>query len=129
MQTQRDEALALARLVGHLLHDGSISELGQGRVNVGQALDREAVLRDVELLTGKRPAANAYDERKWSIALPADLTANIAQLDGMRVGRRINQTPTLPAFVVDDTRVRSPWCANFWVARGAPTATRLRCTA
>ena len=102
MESQRAEALALARLVGHLLHDGSISTHGQGRINVGQALDREAVLRDVELLTGKTPAANRYDERKWSIALPAEFTAQIIQMDGVRVGRRIEQAPTLPAFVLDE---------------------------
>src|SRR5262249_28975380 len=45
--------LAFARLLGHLLGDGSISAAGQGRMNVGQALDREAVLDDVELVTGK----------------------------------------------------------------------------
>ena len=39
-------------------------------MNVGQALDREAVLDDIELLTGKRPAATRYDERKWAIVLP-----------------------------------------------------------
>ena len=54
---ERARTLAFARLVGHLISDGSISVLGQGRMNVGQALDREAVLDDIELLTGKRPAA------------------------------------------------------------------------
>jgi hypothetical protein len=60
---ERDRTLAFARLIGHLLSDGSISVGRQGRMNVGQALDREAVLADIELLTGKRPAATRYDER------------------------------------------------------------------
>src|SRR5439155_14325508 len=72
-----------------------------GRVNVGQAVDREVVLQDVELITGKRPAGTQYDERKWSIALPKDLTAGIISLPGIRVGRRIEQPPVLPAFVLD----------------------------
>ena len=99
---ERMRALAFARLVGHLLSDGSISSMGQGRMNVGQAVDREVVLNDVELLTGKRPAAKQYDERKWTIVLPAELTEAITALPGVRVGRRINQAPTLPAFVLDD---------------------------
>jgi hypothetical protein len=76
METAHERArmLAFARLVGHLICDGSISVLRQGRMNVGQALDRQAVLDDVELLTGKRPAGTRYDERKWSIALPQELT-------------------------------------------------------
>ena len=69
----RRRSLAFARLLGHVLGDGSISTAGQGRMNVGQALDREAALSDIELLTGKRPVAAAYDERKWSIVLPSRL--------------------------------------------------------
>ena len=92
----RQRTLAFARLLGHLLDDGSISVRGQGRVNVGQALDRETVLGDIELITGKRPAGTRYDERKWSIALPMELTAGIISLPGVRVGRRIDQAPALP---------------------------------
>ncbi len=99
---ERMRALAFARLVGHLLSDGSISALGQGRMTVGQALDREVVLNDIELLTGKRPAATQYDERKWTIVIPAELTEAITALPGVRVGRRINQAPALPEFVLDD---------------------------
>src|SRR5438105_2320183 len=94
--------LAFARLLGHLLSDGPISAAGQARMNPGQALDREAMLNDVGLLTGKRPAATRYDERKWSIVLPLELTRLVRALPGVRVGRRIDQPPQLPAFVVHD---------------------------
>ncbi len=99
---ERLRTLAFARLLGHLLSDGSLSVAGQGRLNVGQALDREAVLNDVEGVTGKRPKANRYDERKWSIILPKELTDAIMTLEGVRVGRRIEQVPTLPAFLLDE---------------------------
>src|SRR5262249_7717092 len=99
---ERLRTLAFARMLGHLISDGSISVMGQGRMNVGQAVDREVVLNDIELLTGKRPAASRYDERKWSIALPMELTGAIATLPGVRVGQRIHQAPTLPAFVLQD---------------------------
>jgi aconitase A len=98
---ERLRTLAFARLLGHLLGDGSISALGQGRMNVGQAVDRETVLNDVELLTGKRPAASRYDERKWAVVLPSSLTEAIAELPGVRTGRRIHQPPSLPSFVLD----------------------------
>jgi len=97
----RLRALAFARLVGHLLGDGSISALGQGRMNVGQALDRALVLNDIELIIGKRPAATQYDERKWTIVLPLELTDAIRALPGVRTGRRIQQPATLPAFVLE----------------------------
>jgi len=64
-------------------------------MNPGQALDREAILNDVGLLTGKRPAATRYDERKWSIVLPLELTRLVTALPGVRVGRRIDQAPQL----------------------------------
>jgi aconitase A len=98
----RLRTLAFARLLGHLLGDGSISAAGQGRMAVGQAIDREVVLNDIELLTDKRPAANQYDERKWAIVLPMKLTEAIVSLPGVRVGRRIDQAPRLPDFVLDD---------------------------
>ena len=99
---ERQRTLAFARLLGHLLSDGSISTVGQGRMHVGQAVDREVVLNDIELLTGYRPAATRYDERKWAIVLPMSLTNALRALPGVRIGRRIQQAPTLPAFVLDD---------------------------
>ena len=99
---ERLRTLAFARLLGHLLSDGSISLLKQGRMHVGQAMDREAVLDDVELLTGCRPAATRYDERKWTIVLPKPFTDAISTLPGVRIGRRIQQAPVLPAFVLDE---------------------------
>jgi aconitase A len=98
----RQRTLAFARLLGHLLCDGSISAWGQGRMNVGQAVDREVVLDDIELITGKRPAGTRYDERKWSIALPKSLTGAITALPGVAAGRRIDQPPSLPSFVLED---------------------------
>jgi len=99
---ERARTLAFARLLGHLLYDGSISVLGQGRMNVGQAVDRQALLDDIELITGLRPAANRYDDRKWSVVLPMALTDAIVAIPGVQVGRRIFQAPTLPHFVLED---------------------------
>ena len=99
---ERLRTLAFARLLGHLLSDGSISVLKHGRMHVGQAMDREAVLHDIELLTSCRPSATRYDERKWTIVLPKPLTDAICTLPGVRIGRRIQQAPTLPAFVLDE---------------------------
>jgi aconitase A len=99
---ERLRMLAVARLLGHLLSDGSISLSGQGRMHVGQVMDREAVLNDVELLTGRRPVATRHDERKWTIVLPKPLTDAIRMLPGVRTGRRIQQAPALPAFVLDE---------------------------
>jgi aconitase A len=125
---ERARTLAFARLLGHLLSDGSISALGQGRMNVGQALDREAVLNDIALLTGRRPAANRYDERKWSIVLPMELTRAITSLPGVRVGQRIHQPPALPQLVLQPecpvAVVREFLAALFGADGHAPTLHR-----
>jgi aconitase A len=104
MNTTRERlcTLAFARLLGHLLSDGSISVLGQGRLNVGQTVDREAVLDDLALITGQRPSAARYDARKWTIVLPKALTTAIVAVPGVRIGRRIQQAPALPTFVLDE---------------------------
>jgi aconitase A len=96
---ERRRTLAFARLLGHLLSDGSISSAGQARMNVGQRFDRETVLNDVELLTDKRPAGSRYDDRKWSIALPMELSRSVQSLAGVRIGRRIDQAASLPEFL------------------------------
>ena len=51
-ELDRSRTLAFSRLLGHLLGYGSISRLGQGLMNIGQAVDREMVLNDIELVTG-----------------------------------------------------------------------------
>ena len=126
---ERGRMLGFARLLGHLLSDGSISTAGQGRMTVGQAVDREAVLNDVELLTGKRPIATQYDDRKWTIVMPKELTEAVTALSGVRVGRRILQPPTLPAFVLGDdcpVAVVREFLAGLFGADGhAPTLHRL----
>jgi hypothetical protein len=76
-------------------------------MNVGQALDREIVLNDIWLLTGLRPAANRYDDRKWTIVLPMALTRAILALPGVQFGRRIQQAPTLPSFVLESNCPKS----------------------
>ena len=104
---ERQRTLAFARLLGHLLGDGSISALGQSRINVGQAIDREAVINDIEIVTGKRPAGTRYDDRKWSIVLPTGLSDAIIALQGVRVGLRIDQPPILPEFVLREACPRA----------------------
>ncbi len=104
---ERSRLLAFARLLGHLLSKDSISLSGQGRMYVEQALDRETVLDDVELLTGCRPVARRYDERKWVIVLPKPLIEAIGSLSGVRTEWRTQQVPALPAFVLDENCPRA----------------------
>ena len=107
--------------------DGSISVHGQGRMNVGQALDRDAVLDDIELVTGKRPAGSRYDERKWSIVLPMELTS--VDHDAARRARRQADRPGADATGVRARRAlpRRRWCGSSSAGCSAPTATARPC--
>src|SRR5581483_11715828 len=109
---ERLRALAFARLLGYLLDDGSISVLGQCRINVGHAIDREVVLDDIEIVTGKRPAGSRYDERTWSIVLPTALSDAIVALPGVSVGRRIDRAPSLPHSILEE-RCPVAWIREF----------------
>jgi len=101
-EEERSRTLAFSRLLGYLLGDGSISEAAQGRLNTGQAVDREMMLNDIQLITGLRPIANRYDDEKWSVVLPQSLTDSIISLRGVQVGKRIDQPPLLPYFVLEE---------------------------
>ena len=59
-------------------------------------------LDDVEAITGKRPAGARYDERKWSVVLPRELTSAALALPGVHAGRKILRPASLPAFVLED---------------------------
>ncbi len=102
-EPERIRTLAFARLLGFLQGDGSISVLGQGRINAGQAVDREMILNDIDSITGLHPVGNRYDERKWSIVLPSVLTKAMAAVPGVQVGTKIDQPPTFPAFILESS--------------------------
>ena len=65
---ERSCTLAFARSCSvMLLADGSIGVAGQGRMNVGQAVDREAVLNDIRVgRAASAPDRRAPGDRKWS---------------------------------------------------------------
>jgi aconitase A len=126
-EEERSRTLAFARLLGYLLGDGSISKAGQGRLSAGQAIDREMMLNDIQLITGSRPIANRYDNDRWSVVLPKKLTDSIVSLRGVQVGRRINQPPLLPYFVLEEAcpvAVVREFLAGFFGADGHSPALR-----
>jgi aconitase A len=73
---QRRRALALSALLGHMLASGQQSSLA-----VSGAFDRDAMLRDLELVLGEQCAVESNGQA-WLIRLPARLTAALASLGG-----------------------------------------------
>jgi aconitase A len=97
----RSRALAFARLVGHLSGRGLVGAPPEQRLHPGHAIDREAMLDDIELLTGVRPGACQQDARTWSIGLPTPLAAAMASVRGAHGGEPDARRPELPDFVLE----------------------------
>ena len=98
---------AFARLLGHLVSDGSVTPKLDGWAYLGHALDGEAVLNDVELLTGARPAIYEPSgvpmaDNTYRVALPRALVDD-AVACGIRPGRKCaDGVPVELPHVLDD---------------------------
>ena len=96
-----------ARLLGYILTDGSFQNhttAGQisGTYFVANILDAEMLVSDIELLCGIKPNIN-YNLRSniYIIYTPKQLLQAFLSLDGIQIGRRINQISQLPSFLLD----------------------------
>ena len=106
----RDKALAFSRLLGFICADGCVCLTAKGEITgnvvVGTQIDADTLLDDLELLTSRRPAiTSTYSEKGGStvtIMLPRQFARNIAELEGMTVGRRTNKLQQWPQFLFDN---------------------------
>jgi hypothetical protein len=96
MVHHREETLALARFLGYLNTDGSIS-INNGKINcsliLGHPLDVERALADINALCGKRPAVQFRNGGKkygasYHIAVPRAISRMVVELPGQELGRR-----------------------------------------
>ena len=90
-------------------------------------MDRRALLDDIELITGKRPARHNMTNASGASRYLSSLTNAIRSLSGIVVGRRIDQPHSLPAFVLDP-RCPVAVVREFLGGPSAAMAGRLRST-
>lgn len=96
-----DKLMALFRLIGYILTDGSISD-SKGYVSIScysnNLLGCTLILDDIELLCGKRPNTTSYN-----ITLPQKLTYEIYELDSTAFApnNKMNKPFLLPSMVTD----------------------------
>ena len=105
MRREREQCLALARLIGLILSDGCISHVKNrnsyvSNVCLGHQIDVNACLRDIMLLTGKIPKLQS-DDLCYSIRIPCKLTKRIALLPNMTIGRKSRQEEKWPQFLLE----------------------------
>ena len=100
----RSVAMAFCRLLGFMLTDGSFqyhTSTGQrqGCAFLGHELDVASFRADIALVVPGATVTVTRDANTWRVSLPHSVMKAMTALPGVSVGRRIDQLPTLPAFI------------------------------
>lgn len=105
--TNRQKSLAFARLLGFLHADGSITKDKRDatsytmRFFIGHMVDTQLILDDIELITNKR-CTIFNDKYVYFVNMPNEFAKEIANLEGITIGRRSTQQSSLPSFLLKD---------------------------
>jgi DNA-directed RNA polymerase beta subunit/intein/homing endonuclease len=98
------KTLVLAKLIGYLVTDGNITKCKghyKSIVFLGHMIDVNSFLSDLKLLC-KTKQTNFISKNLYSVRIPAELTKNIVELDGILIGKKICQPAQLPEFILDE---------------------------
>ena len=87
---ERDRTLAFARILGYIYTDGTISVTDQVGLCMGHMIDAKAIVDDIELVTGARPAI-VLSKGVYNIKLPNSWSRAICSMDGVTIGTRSGQ--------------------------------------
>lgn len=98
------KTLVLAKLIGYLITDGSISKNKnsyRSTLYLGHMIDVDSFLNDLKLLCNTKQT-NFKNRNLYSVRIPSALINHIVQLEGILIGRKVTQPGTLPAFILDE---------------------------
>ena len=94
------KTLAFVRIIGLLITDGHISKQNNlGRVYLGHIIDVKRLLNDLNLFCEK--SSYTKEEHCYIIYLPKLLMNNILKLDGLIIGKKVDQEASFPKFILD----------------------------
>ena len=92
------KTLAFARIIGLLITDGHINrDDNRGSIFLGHKLDVECFLVDLNMFCDKE--SYIIQKNCYTINLPNEFMKNILKLNGLTIGRKVNQSAQLPEFV------------------------------
>jgi hypothetical protein len=94
----RARSMIFCRIVGFLLTDGTVNQIGSHVAVLGHQLDVTPFINDIKALV-PGDVRNVFDGTVWKIYIPLKLSKAILALNGMVTGARINQHHQLPDFV------------------------------
>ena len=98
-------ALSFARFVGYMCADGGIYQINRtknyiGLINLGHEIDVSCALEDLRkfaIIT----QGNFLDRNHYRINIPENFVVDLMKIEGMLVGKKINQPALLPTFITD----------------------------
>ena len=97
------QALSFARLVGYFCADGGIYRSGKtynGILNLGHEIDVSSALEDLGKFT-MITQENFTKKNYYCIRIPQNFVHDLMKIEGMLVGKKINQPAQLPTFITD----------------------------
>lgn len=97
------KTLIFAKLIGYLITDGHIRKQNNSYnfiIFVGHIIDVNSMIKDLKLLCDVKQV-NFKQKNLYFVRIPFELANQIAKLDGLLVGKRVNQPARLPSFILD----------------------------
>jgi DNA-directed RNA polymerase beta subunit/intein/homing endonuclease len=98
-------ALSFARLVGYICADGGIYQINRskkyiGLINLGHEIDVSSALEDLgkfAMIT----QGNFRQKNYYRIDIPQNFVSDLMKVEGIVIGKKINQPAQLPTFITD----------------------------
>ena len=98
-------ALSFARFVGYMCADGGIYQINRtkkyiGLINLGHEIDVSCALEDL-LKFAMVTQEKFIQKNHYRIDIPQNFVEDLMKIEGMLVGKKINQPALLPTFITD----------------------------
>ena len=97
------KTLILAKLIGYLITDGNISKNKNSysaSIYLGHMIDVNSFLNDLKCLCNIKQTKYKH-KNLYEVRIPTALLNHIIQLEGVLIGRKVNQSAKLPDFITD----------------------------
>jgi DNA-directed RNA polymerase II subunit RPB2 len=92
-----NKTLIFAKVLGYIITDGHITLDNNGSVYLGHVYDIESFINDFKQISELK-----YERQKYTISFPNSFTKEIMKIPGIIIGKKTNQSATLPDFILDD---------------------------
>lgn len=104
-----NKTLIFAKILGYIITDGHITSDNNGNVYIGHIYDIESFVNDFKQICELKYDINdfynkeyKYERQKYTVSFPKSFTKEIMKIPGIIIGKKTNQSATLPNFILDD---------------------------